>query len=263
MRSGCCAKSSAVTSLTERYHFYRDGSKRVARRRRARGAGAHRRSVDDRDRQAAGRRRVGRGQGRDRAGGGVRARADAEGRIDRRDPAGARRQVAPQPGARLPRRARRARAVILPVDFYRRPTLDVARDLIGKVLVYKAKQGIAAGAIVEVEAYIGEDDPACHAAAGPDRAQRAALRPARPRLRVSELRPARHDERGDRGGGSSRRRADPRARAARGAGADAPPPLAGAVAEREAAGFRSRAVSRSGQPVPRDGHHARRQHSAR
>jgi DNA-3-methyladenine glycosylase len=57
--------------------------------------------------------------------------------------------------------------VILPVDFYRRPTLDVARELIGKVLVYKATQGTAAGAIVEVEAYIGEEDPACHAAPGP------------------------------------------------------------------------------------------------
>ena len=57
--------------------------------------------------------------------------------------------------------------MILPVDFYRRPTLDVARDLIGKVLIYKAKEGTTAGAIVEVEAYIGEDDPACHAAPGP------------------------------------------------------------------------------------------------
>lgn len=57
--------------------------------------------------------------------------------------------------------------MILPVDFYRRPTLDVARDLIGKVVVHKSATGITAGAIVEAEAYIGEDDPACHAAPGP------------------------------------------------------------------------------------------------
>lgn len=57
--------------------------------------------------------------------------------------------------------------MILPVDFYRRPTLDVARDLIGKVVVHKTSSGTTAGAIVEAEAYIGEDDPACHAAPGP------------------------------------------------------------------------------------------------
>ena len=62
--------------------------------------------------------------------------------------------------------------MILPVDFYRRPTLDVTRDLIGKVLVYRSKEGVTAGAIVEVEAYIGEDDPACHAAPGPTRRNR-------------------------------------------------------------------------------------------
>lgn len=56
--------------------------------------------------------------------------------------------------------------MILPVDFYRRPTLDVARDLIGKVVVCRSKAGTTAGAIVEAEAYIGEDDPACHASFG-------------------------------------------------------------------------------------------------
>ncbi len=56
--------------------------------------------------------------------------------------------------------------MILGSEFYARPTLEVARDLIGKVLVRRSRQSSAAGIIVEVEAYIGEDDPACHAAVG-------------------------------------------------------------------------------------------------
>jgi DNA-3-methyladenine glycosylase len=50
----------------------------------------------------------------------------------------------------------------LPRSFYERPTIDVARDLLGMVLVHGTKRGH----IVEVEAYLPHEDPAAHSFRG-------------------------------------------------------------------------------------------------
>lgn len=67
------------------------------------------------------------------------------------------------------------RAKILPVRFYERNTIDVAKDLLGKILVVRVPAGrafrrtelkvLSAARIVETEAYRG-DDPASHSSRG-------------------------------------------------------------------------------------------------
>lgn len=54
----------------------------------------------------------------------------------------------------------------LPRSFYNRPTLTVARELIGARLVRILDGVKLVGVISETEAYVGEDDLACHAKAG-------------------------------------------------------------------------------------------------
>ena len=55
---------------------------------------------------------------------------------------------------------------ILPRAYFNRPTVQVARSLVGKYLVRVIDGRILAGKIVEVEAYVGSQDRACHASKG-------------------------------------------------------------------------------------------------
>lgn len=54
----------------------------------------------------------------------------------------------------------------LPREFYTRPVLKVAKELLGKILIKKERSKILAGKIVEVEAYDGNIDEASHSFRG-------------------------------------------------------------------------------------------------
>ena len=54
----------------------------------------------------------------------------------------------------------------LPRTFYDRDPRNVSRDLLGKVLVRQQGRRLRTARIVEIEAYLGEGDPAAHAASG-------------------------------------------------------------------------------------------------
>ena len=57
----------------------------------------------------------------------------------------------------------------LPVAFYDRDVVQVARELLGTLLWRSSRQGLAVGRIVETEAYLAANDTACHAARGKTR----------------------------------------------------------------------------------------------
>ena len=57
-----------------------------------------------------------------------------------------------------------ASAQPLPASFFERPARTVARDLLGAIIVSRIGGTLAAGIIVETEAYLGSDDPGSHAA---------------------------------------------------------------------------------------------------
>jgi DNA-3-methyladenine glycosylase len=47
-------------------------------------------------------------------------------------------------------------------DFFNKNTIEVARALLGRHLIRKTRIGNLIGEIIEVEAYLGSDDKACH-----------------------------------------------------------------------------------------------------
>ena len=62
---------------------------------------------------------------------------------------------------------------LIPRSFYKRDTVNVAQDLLGKVLVRRINNKIISGIIIETEAYRYKDDPASHTFKGKTERNRA------------------------------------------------------------------------------------------
>jgi len=54
----------------------------------------------------------------------------------------------------------------LSINFFKGRCIDIAKKLLGKLLVNKTEEGITGGIIIETEAYLGRNDPACHISNG-------------------------------------------------------------------------------------------------
>jgi DNA-3-methyladenine glycosylase len=67
---------------------------------------------------------------------------------------------------RPPALSRVFQAAVLPREFYNRDPRRVSRNLLGKVLVRKERRKLLTARIVEVEAYLGAEDPAAHSFSG-------------------------------------------------------------------------------------------------
>ncbi|MGE5194469.1 MAG: DNA-3-methyladenine glycosylase [Deltaproteobacteria bacterium] len=78
----------------------------------------------------------------------------------------------------MPRRARSLRLHKLRHSFFERPAIELARDLIGTILVRRFRSREFRARIIETEAYVGPHDLACHASKGRTRRTEVMFGPA-------------------------------------------------------------------------------------